>query len=56
MFNRDVLTVDNVCFGRALRPLDVRFWSQTDMTRSNHDVRYSPKSGQRSHGIYEYTA
>jgi hypothetical protein len=22
------------------------------MTRSNHDVRYSPKSGQRSHGIY----
>ena len=31
------------------------YGSQPDMTRSNHDVRYSPKSGQRPHGIYEYT-
>jgi hypothetical protein len=29
--------------------------SQPDMTRSNHDVRCSPKSGQRPQGIYEYT-
>jgi hypothetical protein len=29
--------------------------SQPDMTRSNHDVRYSPKSAQRLHGIYEHT-
>jgi hypothetical protein len=30
-----------------LRSRDIRFGSQPDMTRSNHDVRYSPKSGQR---------
>ena len=29
--------------------------SQPDMTWSNRDVRDSPKSGQRPHGIYEYT-
>jgi hypothetical protein len=29
--------------------------SQADMAQSNHDVRYFPKSGQRPHGIYEYT-
>jgi hypothetical protein len=35
---------------------NVRNRSQPDMTRSNQDVRYSPKSGQRPHGIYECTA
>jgi hypothetical protein len=29
----------------AAQSADVRFGSQPDMTRSNHDVRYSPESG-----------
>jgi hypothetical protein len=43
--------------GHAVRAAlaDVSYGSQPDMTRSNHDVRYSPKSRQRPHCIYEYT-
>jgi hypothetical protein len=36
---------------RQLAVANRRYGSQPAMTRSNHDVRYSPKSGQRPHGI-----
>jgi hypothetical protein len=40
--------------GHSSRFADVRSGSEADMAR-NHDVRYSTKSRQRPHGIYEYT-
>jgi hypothetical protein len=34
---------------------DVRYGSKADVTLLNFDVRFTPESGQRPHGIYEYT-
>jgi hypothetical protein len=40
---------------QQFRAVHVADGSKADVTLLNFDVRYSPKSGQRPHGIYEYT-